>query len=168
MSAAALLDALSESEARDALHRCCGSRAWVEGMLGARPFRSEAALLEHAERIWSTLEEGDWREAFAAHPRIGARNLDAAPASTREWSREEQSGMERAPDPVRRALEEGNARYEARFGHVFLICATGRSSEEMLAALESRLGNAPEEELRIAAAEQGKITRLRLEKLGGS
>lgn len=124
--------------------------------------------MEAAERAWWGLPPADWTEAFGAHPRIGEagndggrRRATGAPA----WPQEEQSGAADATAEARRALAEGNRKYEKRFGHVFLICATGRHAEEMLAELRRRLHNDPAAELRIAAGEQAKITRLRLEKL---
>ena len=129
-------------------------------MLAGLPYASDAALLEAAEREWWTLERADWLEAFAAHPRIGDRSGDS-------WSRREQSGVADAAPEVRREIEQGNRDYEARFGHVYLVCATGRGAPDLLADLRRRLGGDPEEELRIAAREQAKITALRLEKLGG-
>jgi 2-oxo-4-hydroxy-4-carboxy-5-ureidoimidazoline decarboxylase len=154
------LNALPGSEAEAVLRRCCGSRRWVERMLAGLPYASDAALLEAAEREWWTLARADWLEAFAAHPRIGERGVDA-------WSRGEQSGVDGASSEVRRALEQGNRDYEARFGHVYLVCATGRGAVDLLADLRRRLGADPEQELRVAAGEQAKITALRLEKLGG-
>jgi 2-oxo-4-hydroxy-4-carboxy-5-ureidoimidazoline decarboxylase len=127
-------------------------------MEGARPFDSETELMRLADSEWWALDPEDWLQAFAAHPRIGERDGE-------EWTAKEQSGMDGAPDLVRRSLEAGNRDYEAKFGHVFLICATGLTGEEMLATLRLRLANDPETELRQAAAEQAKITRLRLEKL---
>lgn len=156
----AYLNALPRSEAEIALRRCCGSRRWVERMLAGLPYASDAALLEAAEREWWDLAREDWLEAFAAHPRIGEYGGDA-------WSRGEQRGVDDAASDVRRALEQGNRDYEARFGHVYLVCATGRGAAELLADLRRRLDNNPERELRIAAGEQAKITALRLEKLGG-
>lgn len=147
--------------ARAALTRCCTSRRWVEAMLAARPFGGDAALFEAAERAWWALGKDDWLEAFGGHPRIGERGIDAL-------VRHEQAGMNRAGDKTRAALAQGNREYEARFGHVFLICATGKSATDMLGALRARLGNDPATELRIAAGEQAKITRLRLEKLAAS
>jgi 2-oxo-4-hydroxy-4-carboxy-5-ureidoimidazoline decarboxylase len=128
-------------------------------MAAARPFADDAAVAAAAERAWWALEPADWREAFAAHPRIGER-------AAAEWSRREQAGMDGAAAGTRRALADGNRAYEARFGHVFLICATGRAAGEMLAELERRMANDPAAELREAAGEQAKITRLRLDKLG--
>ena len=155
------LNGLSASAARAALTRCCASRRWVDAMLAARPFASDAALFDGAERSWLALGRTDWLEAFGGHPRIGERGSDA-------WARREQAGASDAGDGTRAALAQGNREYEARFGHVFLICATGKSAAEMLGALRGRLSNDPATELRIAAGEQAKITRLRLEKLAAS
>jgi len=152
------LNALAEPHARAALLRCCASRRWGERMLAGRPFADDSGVFAAAERIWWSLEPDDYHEAFAAHPRIGERTGDA-------WSRAEQAGMAAADVDMRRAFTEGNRAYEERFGHVFLICATGRSPDDMATELQRRLGNDPASELRIAAGELAKITRLRLEKL---
>ena len=152
------LNALAEPDARAALLRCCGSRHWVEQMLAGRPFTDDAAVFAAAERCWWALGPNDCLEAFAAHPRIGERAGDA-------WSRAEQSGMAATDVEMRRAFTDGNRAYEERFGHVFLVCATGRSADDLADELRRRLGNDPASELRIAAGEQAKITRLRLEKL---
>jgi allantoicase len=151
------------------LTRCNGSHRWVEAMLAAGPFVSRAHLFGEAERLWWRLGDGDWKEAFTHHPRIGAdlATLRAKYARTADWSAGEQAGIAGAADDTLRALADGNAAYEARFGFLFLVCATGKSAAEMLALLDERMGNAPDAELRIAAGEQVKITRLRLEKLGG-
>lgn len=163
---AAHLDGLSEQQAAAALRRCCASERWVERMLARRPFGDDARLFEAAEQAWWALGPEDWREAFAAHPRIGEREPSGEQDEEGEaWSRDEQAGVEGSADATRRALAEGNRAYEERFGHVFLIFASGKSGEEMLAALRERLDNDPEEEVRIAAGEQAKITRDRLEKL---
>ncbi len=162
-----MIDRLPEREGREALTRCCGSTRWVDEMLHARPFGSDTAMFEVADRVWLRLGADDWREAFQHHPRIGERGLEGkGDPQSGEWSREEQSGMDQATEAVKGALAELNQRYHERFGHVFLICATGRSPEDMLAALRDRIDHTPEEELRVAAAEQSKITRLRLQKLG--
>ena len=165
-STAALLNTLSEDEARRALLRCCGCRHWVEIMLGSRPFADDETLFRTADEAWTDLSREDWLEAFSHHPRIGERELETkAPAATRKWSAQEQAGAAQAPEERLRALEEGNRAYEGRFGHVFLICASGLDADTMLAALRQRLGNDPETELHVAAAEHAKITRLRLVKL---
>lgn len=159
-------DALPESEARAALTRCCGASRWVEVMLSARPFGSAEAVHRASDRAWADCGPVDFREAFTHHPPIGGLDrLASRFADTREWASGEQSGVAGAPGHVLERLAEGNRRYEARFGHLFIVCATGLTAAEMLERLEARLGNEPADELRIAAAEQHRITRLRLEKL---
>jgi len=160
-SGADAINQMTESDARAALTRCCGCRRWVAEMMEARPFRDEAAMHTAAERIWWSLEAGDWRQAFTAHPRIGEQGKDA-------WSRDEQSGVNQAAEQTLRALADANRSYEQRFGHVFLICATGLSGDQMLEDLNRRLRNDATTELRVAAGEQVKITRLRLERLGAA
>jgi len=155
---AAHLNTLPEHQARIALERCCGAPRWIERMLAARPFADDAAVHTTAEWTWWELPRDEWLRAFAAHPRIGERPPE-------ELSDREQAGMRSAGQATRRALEVGNRAYEERFGHIFLICASGRSGAEMLAELRRRLDNDPAEELRVAAGEQAKIIRLRLERL---
>ena len=164
--AAARLDGLPEAEAWTALIRSCGSIAWVEAMLARRPFGTDERLYQSADDVWSSLAPDDWLEAFGHHPRIGDRRREAAAPGTADWARQEQVGTAEAGAEALRALADGNRAYEERFGHVFLICATGLGAGTMLTELQARLGNTAEDELRIAAAEQAKITRLRLEKLG--
>jgi 2-oxo-4-hydroxy-4-carboxy-5-ureidoimidazoline decarboxylase len=168
-SGIAAFDALADHEAAVLLEMCCGSTAWVQRMTARRPFGTLPVLLEEADRLWWSLEPDDWREAFDHHPRIG-ENAAAMAQSTqaRGWSADEQRGASSAGDDVRRALGEGNREYERRFGHIYLVCATGKSAEEMLALLRARLTNDPAAELRVAAGEQAKITRLRLEKMFGA
>lgn len=156
---AAYLNSLPGERAVTEFRRCCASEAWARRMAAVRPFDSDEALFDAAERVWWALSPDDWLEAFAAHPRIGER-------SESPWSAEEQAGMDEASRNLEEEIREGNRRYEETFGHVFLICATGLSAEEMAAALQRRLQNDAKTELRNAAAEQAKITRLRLEKLG--
>jgi 2-oxo-4-hydroxy-4-carboxy-5-ureidoimidazoline decarboxylase len=168
-SLAERLNALSEAEARALLLRCCGSSRWAAAMIGARPFASDDAVFAAADRTWWALGPEDWLEAFAAHPRIGDRaSADSRHAATREWSREEQTAAVTADEEVRTALAAGNAEYERRFGHIFLIRATGRSADEIQAELRRRLENDPGVERREAAGEQATITRLRLERLAAS
>jgi 2-oxo-4-hydroxy-4-carboxy-5-ureidoimidazoline decarboxylase len=167
MTLAAWLDTAPAEQAADALRRCCGSRRWVEGMLAARPFGTDDAVFAAADRIWRRATPTDVREALLHHPEIGA-DLDALRrrfATTATWSAGEQAGMQGADDDTIRALRDDNLRYRERFGHLFVVCATGKTAAEMLALLRSRLGNDPTTEIAIAAEEQGKITRLRLEKL---
>ena len=159
-------DALPDHEAALVLESCCGSHAWVQEMLAHRPFATLVRTLDEAEEIWWSLGPADWREAFDHHPRIGEQAATARQgAAAKAWSADEQRGASIASEETRQALAEGNHEYERRFGHIYLVCATGKSAEEMLAVLRQRLSNDPALELRVAAAEQAKITRLRLEKL---
>jgi 2-oxo-4-hydroxy-4-carboxy-5-ureidoimidazoline decarboxylase len=166
MSDVAAINSWSEPEARAAFLRCCGATRWAARMAARRPFAGEAELFAAAGQVWRSLTRADWLEAFAAHPKIG--DLEALRrkfAATASWSAGEQAGVAGASETTLQALAEGNRRYEARFGHIFIVCATGKTAAEMLALLDQRLGNEPEEELRIAAGEQEKITQLRLRKL---
>jgi 2-oxo-4-hydroxy-4-carboxy-5-ureidoimidazoline decarboxylase len=161
-----IINAAPEADARAALLRCCGSRRWADAMLARRPFASPVDLLAAADECFAALGRDDWLEAFAAHPRIG--DLDGLRqkfAATADWSAKEQAGVAGAAEQVLRDLAAGNQEYEDRFGHIFIVCATGKTAAEMLALLRERLPNPPDAELHIAAAEQAKITRLRLEKL---
>ena len=162
-------DALPDYDAAALLESCCGSHAWVQAMVERRPFRSLVRALNEAEEIWWSLAPEDWREAFDHHPRIGERSA-ATPQGivARAWSADEQRSVAVSSDGTRQALVEGNREYERKFGHIYLVCATGKSAEELLALLRARLSNDAETELRVAAGEQAKITRLRLEKLFGS
>jgi len=154
----ALVNALAPAEAREALARCCGSSRWVAGMLARRPFASTDALHAAADEVWRALSPADLLEAFACHPRIGQRPTSA-------WSAEEQARAAAGGTDAAAALRDLNEAYFARFGYIFIICATGKSADEILAALRARLPNDPATELTVAAAEQARITRLRLEKL---
>lgn len=188
------------------LAQCCGSTRWAREMAARRPFATPEDMFKAADDVWWSLGPDDWREAFAAHPRIGdsqrrpvldtreghgpsasgvgvprsrlrrfgglRRSSQASPASEGEGPRaieeqaaREQSGMASADPEVRDRLARGNRDYESRFGYIFIVCATGKSATEMLAILEGRLANAPADELRVAAEEQRRITRLRLERL---
>ena len=152
------LNMLPSLEAEATLLRCSGSRRWAGQMASARPFATCDALYEAAQRIWWSLDPDDWREAFAAHPRIGERRGTA-------WSLQEQSGAQSAAETTQAQLAAVNAAYEARFGYIFIVCATGKSGDEMLTVARRRLGNDPASELRVAATEQAAIARLRLGKL---
>ena len=160
------LDQADGAEASALLTRCCGSTRWVERMLERRPFRNQAVLLAAAREEWQTLNADDWREAFTHHPRIGDRDaVRARFPATHDLSSREQAGVEGASDAVLDALADANRDYEARFGYIFIVCATGKSAEEMLVLLRQRLHNDPDDEIRIAAAEQAKITAIRLSAL---
>lgn len=158
--------ALLREEAEAELRSCCGSRAWARGMAELRPFKTLEEILGAADTVWRKLDPQDWLEAFKAHPRIGEKKAqEAQDARARAWSAGEQGGVSTADADVLSALAEGNRAYDERFGHIFIVCATGKSAGEMLAILRSRLPNDPAEEIHVAAEEQRKITRIRLEKL---
>lgn len=153
-------------EIRQDLFNCCGSEEWVEQMLARRPFTSVAHLFNEADEIWRNLPAESHSEAFRHHPKIGdVESLRNKFAQTRQWASGEQSGVAAASDKVLVDLKRGNDEYEKRFGFIFIVCATGKTADEMLALLKNRLPNSTQEELAIAAAEQNKITRIRLEKL---
>jgi allantoicase len=157
---------LSKEKAAKALLDCCGSIKWAKQMAEQRPFFSPSALYEAADKIWSELPREDWLEAFRHHPAIGAKKAKSKQSATASrWSAKEQSTAQSAAREVLSALAEENRAYAKKYRYVFLICATGKTSEDILKALRQRMSNEPEVELRIAAEEQRKITRLRLEKL---
>jgi 2-oxo-4-hydroxy-4-carboxy-5-ureidoimidazoline decarboxylase len=162
-----LLNALPREAAAEALTRCCGAARWVEGMLARRPFASRAAVLTAAAEVWARMGPADVLEAFAHHPEIGANlaELRQKFATTAAWASTEQRGAVGASEATLIALRNCNQAYRARFGYSFIVCATGKSAEEMLALLEARLDNPLDLELGVAAAEQAKITALRLEKI---
>jgi OHCU decarboxylase len=163
----ALINAMPADLAEAALQACCGSAIWARRMTDARPFASLPQVIASAEAIWWDLATEDWQQAFAAHARIGGEKTDA-PAQSQAWSAREQAGTAQATAGTLADLARGNEEYAARFGYIFIVCATGKSADEMLALLRARLHNDPESELKIAAAEQAKITRLRLEKFLGA
>jgi 2-oxo-4-hydroxy-4-carboxy-5-ureidoimidazoline decarboxylase len=163
MAASPWIDRAGEDEARMHLAGCCGSERWTEAMLRRRPFGSDAALLAAAREVWFALTPDDWREAFSHHPAIGDReSLHARFPLTAELSSQEQRGVLAASATTLDALATLNREYQEKFGYIFIVCATGKSAEEMLAMLRSRLGNDEGTEMRIAAEEQAKITALRL------
>ncbi|SNC64730.1 2-oxo-4-hydroxy-4-carboxy-5-ureidoimidazoline decarboxylase [Hymenobacter gelipurpurascens] len=160
------LNHLSRTGLADALRKCCGSSAWVEAMRSIFPVADVETLLQKATTIWHGLSEADWREAFTHHPKIGdIKSLKEKFASTSTWAAGEQGAVKQAPQQVLEELAAGNEAYEQKFGYIFIVCATGKSAEKMLALLQARLPNPPQEEILLAAAEQDKITRIRLEKL---
>jgi OHCU decarboxylase len=155
------LDALHPHRAQTFLEQMVGSRRWVALMVQRRPYGSREALMTAAAAAFDELSDADWREAFAAHSAIGAPRPDDSRGAA------EQTGAAAATPQQRAAQTAGNARYEQRFGHVFLIRAAGRGPEEILQALTQRLGNDPATELRIAAEQQREITLRRLSELVG-
>lgn len=163
------LDWLNRAEFADAtaaLLRCCGCGRWARAVAAARPFVSVQALHLVAEKEWEGAPRAEILEAFSHHPRIGDRaSLRERFPSTHAWSASEQADAAAAEETVLDDLARGNRDYEARFGHIFIVCASGKTAAEMLALLRARLANDPATELKIAALEQMKITRLRIEKL---
>jgi 2-oxo-4-hydroxy-4-carboxy-5-ureidoimidazoline decarboxylase len=157
-------NAADEATALDAMIACCGARRWAAAMVAQRPFETEERLFASADRIWSRMDVPDWMEAFACHPRIGERNAAHATAKSKEWSQQEQSAAVDAGRGVLERLATGNALYEDRFGFTYIVCATGKSAEEMLAILEQRLKSDRETELREAAEQQRQIAQIRLRK----
>ena len=153
-----------EASALDAMVACCGAQRWAAAMAALRPIAGIVELSESADRMWSTMEEADWLEAFAAHPRIGERKAARAMGKSAAWSRAEQASINVAPGQVLEELAEGNAAYEKKFGFPYIVCATGRSAEELLAILNRRLDRDRASELREAAEQQRQIAQLRLGK----
>jgi len=160
------LDRLAPEDARRALEACCASSKWVTAMLAGRPFDSPEAVLAASDAAWAKTGPDDWKEAFLAHPRIGEKKA-TAPQSVmaRRWSAREQQGMSAATDEEKLAMVDANRAYEERFGFRYIVCATGKTAAEMVAFAQRRLTSTVDEELRVAAAQQHEITRLRLEKL---
>jgi allantoicase len=157
---------LPRQRARRTLLDCCGSKKWGQQMAARRPFAGESELFEVANKTWSALAREDWLEAFLHHPQIGeTRSKAKQSVNASHWSAKEQSSAQKAAPEVLESLAAQNRAYAEKFGYVFLICATGKTSDEILNALRQRLPNDPDTELRVAAEEQRKITRLRLEKL---
>lgn len=157
---------LPSDEARAALERCCGCTRWVGQMVSRRPFVNLTHLMGIANASWMRLAPDDWREAFGHHPRIGGvAALRQRFSTTADLASREQAGAAGAPQATLEALSEGNRAYEERFGYIFIVFASGRSADEMLSLLRQRLGNDPDAEVKIAAKEQWKIMRLRLDRL---
>jgi len=159
------LNFLPLPDAKEALAKCCGSSQWVKRLEAQRPFTSREHLLQLADEIWFGASPEDWLEAFAHHPKIGVKSLENRFAATKDWSGEEQKSVQAASQQTLEKLLHLNEAYDNKFGYIFIVCATGKSAEEMMQILEQRLPNSPEEEIKIAMLEQNKITKLRLNKL---
>jgi len=157
-------NAAAPAEALDAMIACCGARRWAAAMVALRPIADIVELSAAADRVWSTMEETDWMEAFACHPRIGERKPAHATAKSAAWSRQEQSSVAVSDDSVLAELAAANALYEQRFGFTYIVCATGKSATEMLSILNHRLAGDRATELREAAEQQRQITQIRLGK----
>ncbi|TWT97901.1 Uric acid degradation bifunctional protein PucL [Botrimarina colliarenosi] len=160
------LNGLTPDAAREQFCRCCGATWWCDQMAASRPFADERALATAADAAFDAMPRDAWLEAFTSHPKIGdVDSLRMKFAGNKEWSGGEQAGVSTADEATIQRLADGNDAYAARFGYLFIVCATGKSATEMLAILEGRLGNDDATEFSIAAGEQRKITHLRLAKL---
>ncbi len=161
----AKLNRISREEAYAELLKCCGSTRWAREVAALKPFWDVTQVLILGHRVWTELSAEDWLEAFRAHPKIGETKAAAAVSEQeRRWAEGEQARAQEAADETRAALSEANREYEERFGFIFIICASGRTAEEILAALRRRMNNERDAELRVAADEQWNITELRLRK----
>jgi OHCU decarboxylase len=160
------LNKLSVNEAEAVFRDCCGSAEWARQMAAARPFAMIEDLYVIAHKRWMSLSPADWLEAFAAHPKIGSKKPAAAQgAASAEWSKGEQAGVNNAETRVLEQLAEANRLYLDKFGFIFIVCATGKTAEEMLAIWNARLVYSLEPELDLDDIEQSKINALRLDKL---
>jgi len=159
-------NSLDFNHQKELLTQCCGSGKWVKKMLTVLPLESLDKVFKRADIKWSECTAQDWLEAFEHHPKIGDINsLKKKFANTAQWASNEQSGVNAADDKILHELAKGNEDYEKKFGYIFIVCATGKSAAEMLSILQARLPNDPSAEIRIAAGEQSKITKIRLQKL---
>ena len=160
------LNNLPQSQFRKEISKCCGSTKWVDRMVKELPFDSEQELLSKADSIWLKCLKNDWLEAFSHHPKIGdLKSLEEKYVNTSSWALQEQAGMSTINKKIVQQFAELNNRYEKRFGFIFIVFATGKSALEMKELLEKRINNNPDDEIKIAAVEQNKITKLRLQKL---
>ena len=150
---------------KEDLTKCCGSKNWVNEMVSNLPFDSKEKLLNVANKVWHSLDREDWLEAFSHHPKIGdVDSLKKRFSSTKYLAKKEQSGITKASMQCLTEFAKYNEEYEKKFGYIFIICASGKSADEMLALIKQRIKNNPEDEIKIAIEEQNKITKLRLEK----
>lgn len=160
------LNTLTPSEANKQFELCCGASNWVEKMNQNRPFHDKNEVYQQAESIWFSLSSEDWLEAFTHHPKIGdIDSLRKKFHNTKSISKNEQSGVNDVEKSTLNDLAKSNQLYEDKFGFIFIVCATGKSADEMLALIKMRLNKNAETEMQNAAKEQNKITQLRLEKL---
>lgn len=166
MSLSERINALDEPSARQAMENCCAAPEWIAQMLDRRPFGNDVQVLTAAREIWNSLDRNQWLTAFAAHPQIGdLASLQKKYSGTAGLAAGEQSAAAGADEATLRELASYNRQYLDKFGYIFIVFATGKSAAEMLALVKARMNNDPAPELHIAAAEQLKITLLRLEKL---
>lgn len=158
-------NSLDPVQAKNELLKCCGCAFWVNHLMKGFPFSSIDNLKQLSDAAWTKCNKDDIFEAFSHHPKIGQKKLEQKFESTKSWAENEQSGTRNADEKILDELEEANLAYQKKFGYIYIVCATGKSAKEMLSILHSRLNNDAEKELKIAAAEQNKITHLRIDKL---
>ncbi|MBK8552640.1 MAG: 2-oxo-4-hydroxy-4-carboxy-5-ureidoimidazoline decarboxylase [Ignavibacteria bacterium] len=157
---------IKTEDRKDLFSKCCGSEKWIGKMVSAGQFSTREEMTERSQRIWYSLDECDWLEAFRHHPKIGdMESLKRKFSATQDLAENEQSSVKEASAEILFELAKYNEDYEKKFGYIFIVCATGKSAEEMLSLIKERIKNDPETEIRIAMEEQNKITKLRLEKL---
>jgi len=162
-----ILEAWNSADADTAaatLSSCCAAHRWARAVAAQRPYSDEQALFAAADSVWATMQEPDWMEAFSAHPRIGDRQPVHASAQSSAWSHQEQSSTNTAQARTLAELAEGNARYEELFGFTYIVCATGKSAEDILEILRRRLMSDRQSELQEAAEQQRQIMQIRLRK----
>jgi 2-oxo-4-hydroxy-4-carboxy-5-ureidoimidazoline decarboxylase len=157
-------NALDPALAASEILPCCGSIAWAAELAARRPIADEDHLLIQSDAVWFGLPHAAWQEAFDSHPRIGDHNAKATTQTSLAWSAAEQSAAMSADDSAKLALAQGNRRYEEKFGRIFIVCASGKSSQEILTLLESRMNNDLVTELHASAEQQREITELRLQR----
>jgi len=157
-------NALPPAQAESLLMDCCGSARWASSVASRRPYADVETMRKAADSIWWNLERADWLEAFSHHPQIGEKPASGS-ESARQWAAGEQAGARAASDEVKARLARANRAYFEKFGYIYIVCATGKSAEAMLAILNQRLQNDPPSEISIAAEQQRLITRIRLDKL---
>lgn len=159
-------DQLAKEKKKVLLEQCCGSSAWTNKMSDSLPVGNLSELLDLAEEKWYECNRNDWLEAFEHHPMIGDINsLKKKYASTLTLATHEQSGVISATEELLKELAKTNTAYKNKFGYIFIVCASGKSAEQMLQLITQRITNDTETEIKIAMEEQNKITKLRLEKL---
>jgi OHCU decarboxylase len=157
-------NALPAEEATALLMDCCGCAGWASGVASRRPYETADALHKAADSVWWKLARKDWLEAFSHHPQIGDAPASGSESAQR-WAAGEQAGARAASDDVKTRMARANRAYFEKFGYIYIVCATGKSAEGMLAILNQRLQNDPPSELSVAAEQQRLITRIRLDKL---
>jgi 2-oxo-4-hydroxy-4-carboxy-5-ureidoimidazoline decarboxylase len=155
---------LAAEDAAAEIHPCCGSSRWSREMASARPIYEVTEVLSASDTIWRGLSAQDWDEAFQSHPRIGGNTAERTESRSAKWSADEQARAAETAGSLRQALTDGNREYEKKFRRIFIICASEKSTTDILADLRRRLENDKVAELLEAAEQQRQITQIRLKK----